>query len=701
MERLNELSDTLRKEGLMAAIALVDKYDMQNFNFSQDEYNNSMSAIIHDIITICNDENFRDVFILLNKISLSFGLNSSLSLEILSFNLRRDIDLSYQIDFFENIPDSIRELPDVQMLGAESYRRLGNIDKSLNIFSALPSKAGWWPYDDIWNSLTYNLGCYLLQKNILFLEHQKSTNWSFPLSNSTHYMVSDLVAGLLAPWRHDPITFKMDIEHILKNCSLPGIDMESQILEFLTNRITDLDENRASVVFQVVASYNNADLIQKILKNRNFIFEKLAVNPCFVFYFDLFQQQFTQFSDVFLEIIELFLQSDAIQRFIKGDWVAFEEGHLPNSRVLALEILSRYHTKWKDISVNYIPFLEKKLDTPKKYSENSQKHLFFGLYGTTENLTLSLKRTFDYIKKDTQIWRDKGNFVSIGISTFNNAKLEIDTTKQYYENPIDFIPEKLNNIMKKFKYSNLSDLQEFLPNTLQVLIKNKRNLDFQNNDIKNIFSEYNFLGGIYLNMLSNDAFLQDIGAAFSQFCGDKSNVEMTNIKTFYCLSGLQELSDAAERSQNANIDKMVFLNLNTTVLEGSLTDLCDQVDHNKILSSKIDEKNISSKEANNYFVGSTYSVSKLFYTIQFIKNIINSYFFGYAYKDKFSSQEIIQTLLYENGCNVTFSSDVKLQNICVDIPWLELREALIKDSFHVEDEDLLRFIRNETKNDIW
>lgn len=295
----------------------------------------------------------------MNKISEKFGLNVSLSLEILSFNLRRNIDLSYQVSFFENLPNSIKDFSDIQMLGAESYRRLGNIDKALNIFSTLPPKQGWWPYDDIWNSLTYNLGSYLLQNNIMFLEHQKSTQWSFPFSSSTQYMISDLVSGLLAPWRHDPMTFKMDIEHILENCCIPKIDMKSQILGFLANRITDLDTNRACVVFELISSYENVELIEKILKNKNFILENLAKNPSFIFYFDLLRQKFIQFSELFFDAIKIFLQSDAVQRFMRGDWVAFEEGYLPKSRILTFEILSRYSNKFENISVDYIPFIEK------------------------------------------------------------------------------------------------------------------------------------------------------------------------------------------------------------------------------------------------------------------------------------------------------------------------------------------------------
>nr|WP_243444478.1 hypothetical protein [Acetobacter persici] len=82
-----------------------------------------------------------------------------------------------------------------------------------------------------------------------------------------------------------------------------------------------------------------------------------------------------------------------------------------------------------------------------------------------------------------------------------------------------------------------------------------------------------------------------------------------------------------------------------------------------------------------------------------MKNIISSQVLGYLYRDKFSSREIIQTVFYENGCDLDFSLEVELQKMCMNISWLELREALIKDSFNLEDENLLRFIRNETKND--
>lgn len=683
MKRLIALNEVLRNEGITAAIAQADDCVAENLNFLHEESENSMNSIIHDAITICNDENFQEVFTFLNKISTLFGLNVPLSLEIMSFNLRRNIDIDRQVSFFENLPNSIKESSNIQMLGSESYRRFGNIDKAVSIFSSLPPQKGWWPYDDIWSSLTHNLGCYLLQKNILFLKHQESTKWSFPFSKSKPYMVSDLVSGLLAPWRHDPITFKMDIEHLLENSHVPEIDIQYYILEFLANRIADLDADRASIVFQLIASYDDVELVERILDNKNFALENLAVRPEFVFCLDLLQQRFTQFSDVFLETFGIFLRSDAVQRFMKGDWMAFEEGYLPNSRTLAFEILSRSHNKWKNISVDYIPFLEKKMETLKKNESNTKKHLFFGLYGETKNLVLSLERIFDYIKKDTQTWRSEGNFVSIGISTFNNTE------------------SKLDKILNKFEYSDLADLREFLPNTIQIIIeKNKENLVFWGGDIKNISDEYKFSPDIYSNMLSNEAFWQDVGAEFSQYRGNNNDIELENIKTFYCLSGLQKLSEAAERSQNVDIDKMVLLNLDTTIMHGSLVNLCNQVSYNEILSAKMNKRSNSEREGDTYFVGSKNSASKLFYATQFVKNIVNNLVFGHIYKDKFSSQEIIQTILYENGCDMNFSSEVKIQKMCVDIPWVELREALIKDSFHLEDEDLLRFIRDETKNSI-
>lgn len=239
-----------------------------------------------------------------------------------------------------------------------------------------------------------------------------------------------------------------------------------------------------------------------------------------------------------------------------------------------------------------------------------------------------------------------------------------------------------------------------MPNTIQILTeKNKIILDSQRKNINNIFNECDFADNIYVNTLSTETFSRDIGTAFSQYLGNENNPEIENLKTFYCLSGVQELSDMAENSHNVDIDKMVLLNLNTMVLKGSLTNLCEQVGDNRVLSAKMDGKNISIREGITYFVGCKNSVSKIFYTSQFVKNIISSQVLGYLYRDKFSSREIIQTVFYENGCDLDFSLEVELQKMCMNISWLELREALIKDSFNLEDENLLRFIRNETKND--
>ncbi|BAU38971.1 hypothetical protein APT_01889 [Acetobacter pasteurianus NBRC 101655] len=703
MQRLNGLNETLRNEGIIAALAQVDAYDTELLDFSQEEPNHSMNTLIHDVIANCNDENFLDVFVFLNKIGGVFGVNVSLSLEILSFNLRRNIDLNYQVKFFESIPKFVKDFSDVQMLGAESYRRLGNIDKALSIFSSLPCKEGWWPYDDIWQSLSYGLGCYLLQKNVLFLERQKPYKWSFRSSVPQQYMVSDLVSGLLNPWRHDPMTFKMDIEHLIKDCRIPEVNVKSQILDFLTNHIADLDTDRASIVFQLAASCNSTKFVEKILENKDFVFKNLAISPSFVFSLDLFQQQFSQFADMFSEILEVFLQSNVIQRFMKGDWMAFESSHLPNTRGLAFEILSRYHNQREDVCVEYIPFVRKATENTKEIAKNSKKHLFVGLYGVTANLDSSLKAIFDYLKKDTQTWRDEGHLVSIGISTFKDTSPQFITAEQKCENIIDFMPEKLERILQKFNCSNLAELQAFLPHTIQLINgKSQNELSVHEDHIKNICSEYELSENVYFNIFSDKAFWQDTGEEFLQYFGNNDSLVMDDIKTCYCLSGLHKAADAAEISQNIDIDRMILLNLNSEVVEGSLTHLCNQTvnkgGQNKILSAKLKEKNISEKEGDTYFVGGKNSVSKLFYTDTFIKNIITSYVFGYVYRDKFISQEIIQTVLYENGCNVEFSSEVEIQKIRVNIPWPELREALIKDSFGLKNEDLLRFIRNETKN---
>lgn len=701
MQQLAELNEILRSDGIVAALDVINNYEVEHLDFTQENSNSSMNILIHDTIKICNDENFREVFYFLNKIGSVFGLNVSLSLEILSFNLRRNIDLTFQVNFYENLPQCIKEFSDIQMLGAESYRRSGSIDKSLSIYLSLPNNEGWWPYDDIWQLLSYNLSFYLLKTNFLFFEHQKPYKWSFNSSASKQSAISDLISGMLNPWRHDPITFKKDILNLLENCQIPKIDTKHQILEYLASHITDLDTDRASVVFQLLVSENKFHLIERLLKNKSFVYEVLAIEPNFIFSFDICKQKCPQFANTFFEILDAFLQSSQVRRFVEGDWMAFEGSSFPNTRSVAFEILSRYSSKQKNLSMKYIPFIEKNPQVLTEEKHNSIKHLFVGFYGTPINLELSLEKFSDYFKKDAHDWKSNGNLLSIGISVLKEEKFLNKRAENKIDKLDNFIPEKLKRILRKFDYSNLDELQTFLPHTVEVI---KKDIQAQNKSqedyIENIYQKYEFFDGFYLNVISKDFYLDEYNEVFLQLFNDHKEKISNIINLCYCLDNFYKLLSEAEISSNVNIDRIVLVNINAEITNGSLINLCNEAQkiENKIFSSEINTNNISLEGNNSYFAGSKNSISKLLYSYKFVMNIINSYVFSYLYSDQICNHKIFETVLYENDCDIAYSSEIKLSDMTIDISWEDLSEALLKDSFCLEDDNLLRFIRNEMKN---
>lgn len=99
--------------------------------------------IIEGLIQHVTDENYRDIFIILNRIASFFGLSQRLCIEISLLNVTRKIDTDFQLQFLESLPAPIRQDPVIRLIEAETYRQAGNFIKALTIYNALPlRKAG-------------------------------------------------------------------------------------------------------------------------------------------------------------------------------------------------------------------------------------------------------------------------------------------------------------------------------------------------------------------------------------------------------------------------------------------------------------------------------------------------------------------------------------------------------------------------------
>ncbi|MDG6770159.1 hypothetical protein QBL19_15320 [Lactiplantibacillus plantarum] len=652
--------------------------------------------IIESLIRQASDQNYREIFIILNRLISFFGLSQRLCIEIGLINISRQIDLDFQIQFLKSLPPEILNDPIIQLIHAETLRLINNPAAACTIYNSLPPRESWWPFEPLWESLTQGIAKYLLEINTKFLHRQagNSTGWHIE-----PHALNALIAGLIRSNSGNANDFRHQIEKVMWHTPVPHTDVGGLTVAFLAAHITNLDADKAAIVFHLVVSFEKQHEIDLILQKEEFIVTKLAYHPLFIKYFDIFSQKKLSYRDRFNDMLDIFLKSSFCKNFIDGDMQAFNFSILFNTNVWATEILSRYRKRLPPQGIRGIPFLAQPRHTifPKAGGEN---HLFIGIFGQMRDPHGSFSKVLEYIYKDTQDWRDKGKTVSIGISTWDQTgqkKIEDGSPTSEFAHRV---PEPLKRILTEHHIHTLAELRNFLPFTAEAIQKASysnetvsmellheiaKNCGFDNSDI-------------FINISTENQYMDDIGREFRAFYKNAGSGVENQARMWHRIASLYDLARQATEQKSAAIGTIALMRPDVLFENSSISNLAEITASETSAPTAICDFDPQAcwieGVGDRYFAGSAQAVARVFDAKDLILQIIRDPSLSELYHDRPFWHRFAQTIFYESDVFLQSSTAIHMrflrQNIDLDI----LKPALKADYEQTTNENIKKLIQN-------
>lgn len=704
MESLKKLAGFLEKKELIQALGFLSECSSKKLDFSVSENNVAFNEIVLLALRDCNDSNYKETFAFFNGLARSYGLNINLSIEILALNLRKNIDLEYQVRFYKSLPSFVTDVPSIRMLGAETYRRLERFDEALKLYATLPAQEGWWPFDDFWRQLSSGLSVYLLRVSAVFLDRQRPYRWSLSQFGPNQYAISDLAVGLVDPWHHDSGEFAADIERVMSGVFIPGVDVGGEMITFYTNHITDLDSDRASLVFHMISCFDKIEHAHKILQNKQFVIEKLAINPIFIHSFDILQQNFPEFKKYFEDALNIFLNSECVKKFIEGDLDAFAFSQLVETRPTAIEVLSRYRHRCGGIAIKGISFLKEQAESPLFSETEGAKHLFVGIFGKIRLLEDNLSSVFDYIERDTRAWREAGNFVSVGVSTWDQAGGKTVELSHPVVGFVHALPEPVGRIFDDLDIHTLSEWQSRLPHTVQV-IQNlfKGNQQVTDAYVKEIAQQKGLVGNVFTDISTEEIFANELGNEFLEYFGESSKGALLNqARMWNRIAGVRNTVAQATQAVGVPVGKMILMRPDMDFHGGSISELCVNVSQQREGRLVVCDTDYGAHwltgVGDRYFVGNGRAVSRLFDAPDLLRQIMRDPMLKTLYRSRPLYHRFARTVMYESPYDLKWSKDIKVSFMRMQASWKEIRNAFLKDCFSLNDEHIVNVIKRNIED---
>lgn len=637
------------------------------------------------------DENYHDIFLLLNRLANFFGLSQRLCIDISLLNITHKIDLDFQMNFLESLPLHIRHDPTVKLIEAESYRLIGNLQKSLAIYNDLPSRKSWWPFDGLWDTVTRNLCCYLLETNSQFLKHQDKhiTGWH------THpHAINALISGLIRPKGSNANSFRHELEQIMWHTPVPNTDMGGLTVAFLASHIQNLDADKGSIVFHLAVAFEKINEIDTILQQENYIIANLANHPLFIKYFDIFSQKHISYRSKFEEYLDIFLNSTFCQEFQKGNLKAFTFSQLLSTNVWAIEVLSRYRKKLKNYRIPSVQFLNQPRHAI--FSEQTEKnHLFIGIFGQMRDPIGNFSRIMQYLHNDTQNWRNKGKRVSIGISTWDQTgqkKIEDGSPVSEF---IHRLPESVQHLLRSNPIHTLADLRKLLPHTAEAIQKaSYSNETISSELILQIAQECGFSEkDIFINISTENNYMDEIGREFRNFYKNAGSGVENQARMWHRINGLYNLARQATESAGTAISAMALLRPDVLFEHSSITDLACKtaslsIERPVVVCDFDPQACWIEGVGDRYFAGSPRAVARAFDAKDLILQIIRDPILAKLYHDRPFWHRFAQTIFYESNVFLQNSTAIHMQFLRQNIKSEILQDAIKKDYNNITNVNL-------------
>lgn len=647
--------------------------------------------IIEGLIQHVTDENYRDIFIILNRIASFFGLSQRLCIEISLLNVTRKIDTDFQLQFLESLPAPIRQDPVIRLIEAETYRQAGNFIKALTIYNALPLRKSWWPFDGLWETLTRKLCCSLLEINSHFLKHQ-----SLPPSgwNMEPHSLNALISGLIRPAGQDARSFRHEIEQIMWHTPVPNTDVGGLTISFLASHIKNLDADRGAIIFHLAVSFEKRNEIDTILQQEDYLVATLANHPLFIKYFDIFSQKHPSYRNKFLECLDIFLNSSFCREFQKGNMEAFKFSVLVNINVWATEVLSRYRKCLENSRIPGVPFLQQPRHAifPEKGGEN---HLFIGVFGQMRDPRGSFSRIMQYLHNDTQHWRNEGKRVSIGISTWDQTgqkKIEDGSPASEF---IHRLPAPLTRILSTFAIHTLADLRNRLPHTAEAI----QQASYSNEQVSpelilDIAKENGFdPKDIFINISTENHYLDEIGREFRNFYKNAGSGVENQARMWHRIAALYDLARQATEASGMPIGTMALVRPDVLFEHSSLINLAREtaaltLEGPAAVCDFDPQAYWIEGVGDRYFAGSACAVARAFDAKDLILQIIRDPILSTLYQDRPFWHRFAQTVFYESDTFLQSSTAIHMQFLRQNIQLEVLQDSLKKDYETITDTNL-------------
>ncbi|WEQ51747.1 hypothetical protein LV478_14685 [Komagataeibacter oboediens] len=651
--------------------------------------------IIEALVRKINDENYRDIFDILNRLPVFFGLNLRLCIEISLLNISRNIDLPLQIRYMDNLPGHLRNDPVMQLIEAETLRQTGRSDRALTLYNQVPIRESWWPFTSLWEELTRGLACYMMEMNQQFLARQSfpDKGWS-PDAQA----LRPLISGLLSRQAGSAQGFKGDIERVIWNTPVPGIDVGGLVISFLCDHITDLDADRAATVFHLAVSFDKQADIQRILSQKMFVSETLSLHPLFIKYFDIFSQKNISIRGIFLKCLNAFLQSSFCLDFRNGNLNAFSFSVLDSTPVWATEVLSRYRARLNGGGIRGIPFLNQ----PRHdifLRTGGENHTFIGIFGQMRDPQGSFSKIMKYLHADTAQYRAAGKRLSIGIATWNltgQKNIEDGTLVGEF---LSRIPRCLQKIISTNHIKNLLELRNILPHTADALQKAScTNNMVDEGIIRSIASQNGFHDqDIFINIETEDQYLKDIGKEFRSFYKRVSVGIENQARMWHRIAALYGLAKQATQKTAQPIGNMALIRPDVLFRGGSIINLIEKAVHQTSEDVAICDYDPHAYwiegVGDRYFAGRATAVARAFDGKDLILQIMRDPVLSTHYQDRPFWHRFAQTIFYESDVFLQQSAAIDMEFLRQSIPLDVLKPALQKDYVQISDHGLKDLIK--------
>lgn len=652
--------------------------------------------IIEGLIRLTSDQNYREIFIILNRLISFFGLSHRLCLEIGLLNLSRKIDLDFQIQFLKSLPPEILNDPIIQIIQAETLRLTNNPAAACTIYNSLPPRESWWPFDPLWESLTQGLTKYLLEINTKFLHRQatNSTGW-----HMEPHALNALIAGLIRPNSGNANDFRHHIERIMWHTPVPNTDVGGLTVAFLAMHITDLAPDRAAIVFHLAVSFEKRHEIDLILQKEEFIVTKLAYHPLFIKYFDIFSQKNLSYRDKFNDILDIFLKSSFCKNFVEGDMKAFNFSSLFSTNVWATEVLSRYRKRLPLQSIRGVPFLAQPRHAifPKVGGEN---HLFIGIFGQMRDPRGSFSKVMEYLYKDTQDWRAKGKTVSIGISTWDQTgqkKIEDGSPTSEFAHRV---PEPIKKILTEHHIHTLAELRNLLPSTAEAIQKASYSNETVSLELLHeIAQSCGFdSSDIFINISTENQYMDDIGREFRAFYKNAGSGVENQARMWHRIAGLYDLTHQATERKGAAIGTMALIRPDVLFENSSISNLATTTAAETSAPTAVCDFDPQAcwieGVGDRYFAGSAQAVARAFDAKDLILQIIRDPALSELYHDRPFWHRFAQTVFYESDVFLQSSTAIHMRFLRQNIDLNVLKAALKADYEQTTNESIKKLIQD-------